>query len=100
MNSKNKTRVGAARTSRTAILALASALALITMTGCFASPRANDTFAGAAIGAGGGALVGGAEGSPGTGAVIGGLGGGALGYLVGTEMQNQYGRPYGYYGGY
>ena len=96
MNSKNKARIGAARTSRTAVLAFASALAPITMTGCFASPRANDTFAGAAIGAGGGALVGGAEGSPGTGAVIGGLGGGALGYIVGTEMQNQY----GYYGGY
>jgi YMGG-like Gly-zipper len=100
MNSKDATRVGPARTSRTAVIALASAFALITMTGCFGSPRANDTFAGAAIGAGGGALVGGAEGSPGTGALIGGVGGGALGYLVGTEMQNQYYRSNGYYGGY
>ncbi len=102
MKSKHATRVGTARTSRTAVIALASAFALITITGCFASPRANDTFAGAAIGAGGGALVGGAEGSPGTGALIGGVGGGALGYLVGTEMEHNgyYGGPYGYYGGY
>jgi len=98
MNSMNTTRVGAARISRTAIIALASAFALITMTGCFGSPRANDTVAGAAIGAGTGALIGGSEGSPGTGALIGGLGGGAVGYIVGTEMEhNGY---YGRYGGY
>ena len=92
------------RISRAAIITFASAFALITMTGCFGSPRANDTFAGAAIGAGGGALIGGAEGSPGTGALIGGLGGGAVGYIVGTEMEhNGYYGPYyggGYYGGY
>jgi uncharacterized membrane protein len=79
------------RISRAAIITFASAFALITMTGCFGSPRANDTFAGAAIGAGGGAL-------------IGGLGGGAIGYIVGTETENNnryYGRGYGYYpGGY
>jgi hypothetical protein len=71
------------------------------MTGCFASPRANDTLGGAALGAGAGALIGGAEGSPGTGALIGGLGGGAVGYIVGTEMQNRgyYGRGY-YPGGF
>jgi osmotically inducible lipoprotein OsmB len=92
------------RISRAAIITFASAFALITMTGCFGSPRANDTFAGAAIGAGGGALIGGAEGSPGAGALIGGLGGGAIGYIVGTETENNnryYGRGYGYYpGGY
>ena len=99
MNSRNPS-TSAVRISRTIIM-LAGALALITMTGCFASPRANDTFAGAAIGAGGGALVGGAEGSPGTGALIGGLGGGAVGYLVGTAMQHRgYYGPYGPYGGY
>jgi len=49
-----------------------------------------DTFAGPAIGAGGGALVGAAAGHPGAGALIGGLGGGTIGYLVGTEQQNRY----------
>jgi Glycine zipper len=105
MNSKHADPTSASRISRAAIITFASAFALITMTGCFGSPRANDTVAGAAIGAGGGALIGGAEGSPGTGALIGGLGGGAIGYIVGTEMQNNgyYGNgPYrGYYpGGY
>lgn len=101
MNSRDTTTVGAARISRTAIIALASAFVLFTITGCFGSPRANDTFAGAAIGAGAGALLAGPEGSPGTGALVGGLGGGAVGYLVGTEMQNNgYYGPYGYNGGY
>jgi hypothetical protein len=101
MNSRHATTVGAARISRTAIIALASAFVLFTITGCFGSPRANDTFAGAAIGAGAGALLAGSEGSPATGALVGGLGGGAVGYLVGTEMQNNgYYGPYGYNGGY
>jgi hypothetical protein len=99
MNSKYLSRI-----SRTATITLAAALALVTMTGCFGSPRANDTVAGAAIGAGTGALIGGSEGSPGTGALIGGLGGGAVGYIVGTETEHYnasrgYG-PDGYYGGY
>ena len=100
MNSTHAITVGAARISRTAIIAFASAFALITMTGCFGSPRANDTVAGAALGAGTGALIGGSEGSPGTGALIGGLGGGAVGYIVGTEMYHNgyYGRG-GYYPG-
>jgi hypothetical protein len=100
MNSKYPSRI-----SRTVTITLAAAIALVTMTGCFGSPRANDTFAGAAIGAGTGALIGGSEGSPGTGALIGGLGGGAVGYIVGTETEHYYGYrgygPYGYYpGGY
>lgn len=90
MYSKRATR----GTARTAIIALASALALTTTTGCFGSPRATDTFAGAAIGAGGGALIGGAEGSPGTGALIGGLGGGVVGYLVGSETEHYNNRYY------
>jgi hypothetical protein len=98
MNSTHAITVGAARISRTAIIAFASAFALITMTGCFGSPRANDTFAGAAIGAGGGALIGSAVGHPAAGALMGGVGGGALGYIVGSETENQYG--YGGYGGY
>jgi hypothetical protein len=81
------------RISRTATITLAAALALVTMTGCFGSPRANDTVAGAAIGAG--------TGSPGTGALIGGLGGGAVGYIVGTETEHYYSdRGYGPYGNY
>src|SRR5258708_37005032 len=105
MNSKNAATVSAGRSLRTAIIALAGAVALMAMTGC-GSPRATDTLAGAAIGAGGGALIGGAEGSPGTGPLIGGLGGGAVGYIVGTETENQryygYGgySPYSYFGGY
>ncbi|HYL58476.1 MAG TPA: glycine zipper domain-containing protein, partial [Candidatus Acidoferrales bacterium] len=65
-------------------------------TGCY-SERGTDTLAGAALGAGAGALIGGSEGSPGSGALIGALGGGAVGYIVGTEMQS---RDYGgyYYG--
>src|SRR5580693_7917095 len=100
MNSKYKTYARASRISRAGVITVASAFALIAMIGC-GSPRATDTVAGAAIGAGGGALIGGAEGSPGTGALIGGLGGGALGYIVGTEMEhNGYYGPRGYYGGY
>jgi uncharacterized protein YcfJ len=105
MNSKHVASVSAVRTVRTAIIALAGALALTTVTGCFASPRANDTLGGAALGAGAGALLGSSEGSPGTGALIGGLGGGAVGYIVGTEMEHRgyygpYGGPgYGYYPG-
>src|ERR1700686_4102285 len=96
MNSKHAAKVTASRTARTAIIALISAMALTTTTGCFGSPRATDTFAGAAIGAGGGALIGGAEGHPGAGALLGGLGGGAIGYIVGTETENNN----RYYGGY
>ncbi len=98
MNSRNTAKGG--RNLRTTVIALASAFALVTLTGCFGSPRANDTVGGAALGAGAGALIGSAEGAPGEGALIGGLGGGAVGYLVGTEMYHNgyYGR--GYYGGY
>jgi hypothetical protein len=103
MNSKHTGRVGSGRKSRVAIIALASAFALITMTGCYGSPRTTDTLIGAGLGAGTGALIGGSEGSPGTGALIGGLGGGAAGYIVGSEMEhNGYGYGYGprYYGGF
>jgi len=100
MNSKHLARVTASRTARTAIIALISAMALTTTTGCFGSPRATDTFAGAAIGAGGGALVGAAAGHPGAGALIGGLGGGTVGYLVGTEQENRYYDGPRYYRGY
>jgi osmotically inducible lipoprotein OsmB len=99
MNSKNLAPAKAGKTFRTAVITLAGAFAMMTMTGCFASPRANDTVGGAALGAGAGALLGGAEGSPGTGALIGGLGGGAVGYIVGTEMEHRGYYGYGPYGG-
>src|SRR5271156_1811187 len=95
MNSRNAATISARRRVRAAIITLAGAVVLTTMTGCFASPRANDTVGGAALGAGAGALIGGSEGNPAAGALIGGLGGGAVGYIVGTEMQHN-----GYYGGY
>jgi osmotically inducible lipoprotein OsmB len=96
---KMKSRNTNKRTLRAAIIALGGAVALTAMTGCY-SPRATDTVTGAALGAGTGALIGSAEGSPGTGALIGGLGGGAVGYIVGTEMYHNgyYGRG-GYYPG-
>ena len=100
MNSKHLAKVTASGTARTAIIALISAIALTSTTGCFGSPRATDTFAGAAIGAGGGALIGGAAGHPGAGALIGGLGGGTVGYLVGTEQENRYYDGPRYYRGY
>ena len=102
MNSKDATKLKGTRTLHVASIALALAVALTAMTGCY-SPRATDTFAGAALGAGAGALIGGSEGSPGTGALIGGLGGGAVGYIVGTETEhynNRYYGDYGRYGGY
>jgi hypothetical protein len=96
MFSKLTASVSTGRNVRAAIVALVFVIALTTMTGCFESPRANYTLGGAALGAGAGALLGGAEGSPGEGALIGGLGGGAVGYLVGTETEHYYG--YGQYG--
>ena len=98
MNSQHPVTLRAVRNLRTATIALAGAIALLTATGCF-SPRATDTVAGAAIGAGvGSMLASGPEGSPATGALIGGLGGGAVGYIVGTETENRW--DYGPYGGY
>ena len=108
MNSKDAAKVATARNFRIGIITLACAVAVAAATGC-GSPRANDTILGGALGAGAGALIGGSEGSPGTGALIGGLGGGAVGYIVGTETEHynaehyygypRYGyRPYGYYG--
>ena len=98
MNSLHQSTLRTPQNLRTATIALAGAIALLTITGCF-SPRATDTVAGAAIGAGAGALLaGGPEGSPGTGALIGGLAGGTVGYIVGTETENRW--DYGPYGGY
>jgi hypothetical protein len=63
--------------SRISHLAVCAALALAT-TACGDTPGQR-ALTGGAIGAGGGALVGAAAGSPLTGAVVGGLGGAAIG---------------------
>lgn len=80
-------------------------VATLSLAGCYGMPlstREKGTLIGGAVGAGGGALVGSAVGSPAAGAVIGGLGGAGAGYLIGNQMQNrQYGYDgYGSYGGY
>jgi hypothetical protein len=98
MNSQHPPTPRAARNLRATTIALFGAIGLLTMTGCFGSPRANDTIAGAAIGAGAGALLTGPESSPATGALIGGLAGGTVGYIVGSETENRW--DYGPYGGY
>jgi uncharacterized protein YcfJ len=88
------------RKSKSVLIALACALSLATLTGCYAdgfTPRETGTVGGAALGAGGGALIGSAAGAPGTGAVIGGLGGGLAGYLVGNSVQER-DEHNGYYG--
>jgi len=85
---------------RMAILALICATCFAAMTGCYAAgftPRETGTVGGAALGAGGGALIGSTMGSPGTGALIGGLGAGLAGYLVGNSVQEH---GYRYYRGY
>jgi osmotically inducible lipoprotein OsmB len=63
--------------SRISSLVVCAALVLATAA-CGDTPGQR-ALTGGAIGAGGGALIGGAAGSPLTGAVVGGLGGAALG---------------------
>ena len=68
-------------------------MALIgSLAGCSGEPmstREKGTLIGGAAGAGAGALIGSAVGSPGAGAAIGGVGGAGAGYLIGNHMQNQ-----------
>jgi hypothetical protein len=73
----------------TLVLSLLMMLAVI---GCYGEPlttREKGTLLGGAAGAGAGALIGGAMGSPGAGAAIGGAGGAITGYAVGNHLQNQ-----------
>ena len=87
-------------TFRAAVLVLICATCFTAMAGCYAggfTPRETGTVGGAALGAGGGALIGSTMGAPGTGALLGGVGGGLAGYLVGNEVQEH---PYRYYRGY
>ena len=78
-------------------LVLATSLALAGCYGPPLSPREKDTLIGGAVGAGGGALVGSAVGSPGVGAAVGGLAGAGAGYIYGNQVENRY---WGRYGGY
>jgi osmotically inducible lipoprotein OsmB len=83
------------------ILGLLGAIVVVfVLSGCYGpglTPRETGTIGGAALGAGGGALIGSTVGAPGTGAIIGGLGGAGVGYLIGNSMQHNYYRyPYYY----
>ena len=81
------------RACRYAIGAAAIA-ATLALGGCYGPPTQRDALMGGALGAGGGALVGSAVGSPGVGAVVGGLAGAGTGYLVGRQQERDW--RYGY----
>jgi osmotically inducible lipoprotein OsmB len=76
--------------------------AAMLLAGCSGAPlttREKGTLLGGAVGAGGGALVGSAVGSPGAGAAIGGVLGAGTGYVIGNHEQNEEYR-HRYYGDY
>jgi osmotically inducible lipoprotein OsmB len=78
------------RSIRSVIIAIAIAGA-VTMSACYGEPlstREEGTLGGAAVGAGGGALVGMAVGHPLAGAAIGGVVGAGTGMAIGNSMQN------------
>ena len=81
------------RACRYAVGAAAMA-ATLSLGGCYGPPAQRDALMGGALGAGGGALVGSAVGSPGVGAVVGGLAGAGTGYLVGRQQERDW--RYGY----
>ena len=70
--------------------------AALSLAGCYGPPTERDALVGGAVGAGGGALVGSAVGSPGVGAVVGGLAGAGTGYLIGNHQEEEYWRHGGY----
>jgi osmotically inducible lipoprotein OsmB len=70
------------------LLAIAAPLIFAACTGAPLSTREESTLGGGALGAGAGAIVGSAVGSPGAGAAIGGGLGLLGGYAVGNELQN------------
>jgi osmotically inducible lipoprotein OsmB len=72
----------------------AAIAATLALGGCYGPPTQRDALMGGALGAGGGALVGSAVGSPGVGAVVGGLAGAGTGYLVGRQQERDW--RYGY----
>jgi osmotically inducible lipoprotein OsmB len=74
-------------------------LMLTAIAGCYGQPlstREKGTLFGAALGTGGGALIGAAVGHPAAGAAIGGAGGALAGFAVGNQMQNQENGSYYY----
>jgi uncharacterized membrane protein len=75
---------------RTVVLVL---LAVLMVAGCSGmSPTQQRVLSGGAIGAGSGALIGAAAGSPGTGAAIG-AGAGVLGGYIYDQYEKSQGRP-------
>jgi osmotically inducible lipoprotein OsmB len=70
------------------LLAIVAPLIFAACAGAPLSTREEGTLGGGALGAGAGAIVGSAVGSPGAGAAIGGGLGLLGGYAVGNEMQN------------
>jgi osmotically inducible lipoprotein OsmB len=80
------------------IVGAAAIATTVSLAGCYGppmGPRGTDTLIGGAVGAGGGALVGSAVGSPLAGAALGGLAGAGAGYLIGNSQSHYY-----RYGGY
>lgn len=77
---------------------LAFIILAVSLFGCTGmSPRQQSTLSGGAIGAGGGALLGGLSGgSPAVGAILGGGAGALTGYILGGqgEPRHQYRRGY------
>jgi len=78
------------------IVGAAAIAATLSLAGCYGPPTQRDALVGGALGAGGGALVGSAVGSPGVGAVVGGLAGAGTGYLVGRQQEREWRYGYGY----
>src|ERR1700692_3280325 len=72
-----------------AAIVLIGAFALAECSGQRLSTREKGTIGGGVLGAGTGAIIGAAVGSPGAGAAIGGALGAGTGFVVGNAMQNQ-----------
>ena len=74
------------------VMGALSLVATLVLAGCSGQPlstREKGTLGGGVLGAGTGALIGGAVGHPGAGAAIGGVLGAGTGYAVGNSLQNQ-----------
>jgi hypothetical protein len=86
------------RKSMRPIKLLSMIIVAVSLFGCSGmSPRQQSTLSGGAIGAGGGALLGGISGgSPAVGAVVGGAAGALTGYILGGqgEPRHKYRRGY------
>jgi osmotically inducible lipoprotein OsmB len=81
-----------ATSTKTVLTAILLSTAISMLSACSGEPlstREKGTLAGGALGAGTGAIVGSAVGTPGAGAAIGGALGAGTGFVVGNELQNQ-----------